>query len=167
MPLLRNDVLLATPLSMAEARSRLVADLRPPADGAEPPLRGLLEGWTFDVVLGTLAGGLRSVGARGRLVQEGQAGETLVELVLRPARGVRQLLGAGFLGIGALSVVIALGSIAAVAQGYLPIWVAALGWILPVAGGSSWLLFLDSFFQRGAEETLRFLTVRLEAEVRP
>jgi hypothetical protein len=165
LPLLRNDVLLATRLSLAEARSRLVAALRPAQDGAEPPLGGVLEGWTFDVVLTGLDGGLRAVGARGRLLDE--AGETLVELVLRPARGVRRLLGAGLLGIGAVSVATALLSVAAVAQGFLPIWVGALGWILPVAGGSSWLLFLDGFFQRGAEETLRFLTVHLEAEARP
>jgi hypothetical protein len=165
LPLLRYDVLLASRLSLPEARSRLVAALRPPCDGADPPLCGVLEGWSFDVVLSGLDGGLRAVGARGRLVEE--AGDTLVELVLRPARGVRRLLGAGLVGIAGVSVTTALLSVAAVAQGYLPIWVAALGWILPVAGGSGWLLLLDVFFQRGAEETLRYLTLHLEAEVRP
>jgi hypothetical protein len=163
--LLRNDLLLGTPLSLAEARSRLLGALRAPPGGGEPALAGEVEGWVFDVVASRLAGSLRAVGARGHLLEE--EGETRVELVLRPARGVRRILGAGLLGLGAASVAVALASVAAVAAGALPIWIGALGWILPVAGGSGWLLLVDSFFQRGADETQRLLSAALEAEPRP
>lgn len=167
MGLLREDVLLITPLSLAEARSRLLAALRAPEEPAAPealPLVGGMTGWMFDVVPERLRGHLGAVAVRGWLRE--QAGETRVELVLRPTAAVRRLALAGLLTVSLLAAGLSLVALVATARGEFRPWLGGVAWLLPAGSCAGWLMLLDRFFQRGAALTLEILSATLQAEAR-
>jgi hypothetical protein len=165
--LLREDVLLVTPLSLPEARSRLLAALRAPEEPSAPealPLVGAMTGWMFDVVPERLRGHLGAVAVRGWLREQG--GETRVEVVLRPTAAVRQLALFGLLTVSLVAAGLSLATLVATSRGELQPWLGGLAWMLPALSCAGWLMLLDRFFQRGAALTLQILTSTLQARAR-
>lgn len=153
MALLRRDLLLATRLSLSEARARLVAAVRTPADGdaaLDATLHGWIEGWDFEVSPGGASGRQGFVAARGRLIDEG--GETRIALVLLPGRPVLLVLVLGLLVLSVLAGIAAVLSIVTSARRGLP-WMGALGILLPGLCGLGWLSLWDVGFQRAAGRT--------------
>lgn len=166
MPLLRRDVLLASPLSLTEARARLVEAVRTPADGADAagaPLFGWIEGWEFEVAPAGARRPRLLVAARGILHEE--QGETRIALILRPGRVALAtlLLGMLLLSMGAcLAAVVAL--VASTRRG-APQWVGALGIVLPGLSGLGWLSLWDAGFQRQARRLLQDLAALFDAQL--
>jgi len=165
--LLRRDALLTTPLSLTEARSRLVAAVRLPDDGPEAPalLAGWVEGWEFEVAP-SAGEGVRTglVAARGHLLEE--AGQTRIALVLRPGRVALALLVLGLLLLSVAAGLVAVVAIVASTRRGAPHWVGGIGIVLPGLAGVGWLSLWDAAFQRGARRTLALLEGILEARER-
>jgi hypothetical protein len=165
--LLREDVLLVTPLSLPEARTRLLSALRAPEEPAVPeaaPLVGVMTGWMFEVVPARLRGRLGAVAVRGWLRDE--AGATRVEVVLRPTAAVRRLVLVGLMVVGLLASGLSLAALLATARGELWPWLGGMAWMLPAGSCAGWLALLDRFFHRGATLALRILAATLQAEAR-
>jgi hypothetical protein len=168
MPLLRRDALLATSLSLPEARARLVEAVRAPGERGEAPaalLLGWIEGWDFEVSPGPEGLPSRWVAARGRLLEE--AGETRVALLLRPGRVALVVLVLGLLALSVAAALAAVMAIVASTRRGAPHWVGALGIVLPGLSGVGWLSLWDSGFQRGAAQNVALLAALLEARELP
>ena len=163
MRLLRRDALLATPLSLSDARARLVEAVRTPADGDEAagaPLSGWIEGWEFEV---EQAGARRRlpVAARGSLHE--QQGETRIALSLRPGRVALAIVLGGLLLLSVGACVAAVVALVASTRRGAPQWVGALGLVLPGMAALGWLSLWDAGFQREAGRMLRDLSALFEA----